>query len=228
MDQNNKNWDREYRNPVFLSKSEKPRKDLVEFFRYLKKSGFEVEGKNFLDLGTGTGRNAFFMAQKGMKGVGIDVSQTAIDIAQKRLLTETYDIDFKVGDMGQKFQYPDNSFDIVVDILSSNSLDESGREMYVSETKRVLKTGGHMLIIALCKDGDQNAKELLKKFPGKEKDTYILAETGICERVFTKEDFINTYASNFKILELKKKTNYTRFNNKSYKRNFWIAYMQKI
>jgi hypothetical protein len=37
-----------------------------------------------------------------------------------------------------------------------------------------LKGGGYFLTKALCKDADKNAKNLLKKFAGTEKDCYTL------------------------------------------------------
>ena len=80
---------------------------------------------------------------------------------------------------------------------------------------------------ALCKEGDENAKKLIAQHPGGEKDTYLIQELGLIERVFSKEDFEATYKQFFIILELKKKTSYTRMNNRVYKRNFWIAYLQK-
>ena len=101
------------------------------------------------------------------------------------------------------------------------------RKVYLAETYRVLKPEGYFFVKALCKDGDQNAKNLLKQFSGTEKDTYVMPKTEIVERVWSKEDFVTTYKKYFKILHLEKKTNYSRMNNRSYKRNFWIAYMQK-
>jgi hypothetical protein len=115
----------------------------------------------------------------------------------------------------------------VLDVTSSNSLSEGERSIYLSETNRVLKNGGYFFVKALCRDGDTNAKYLLKNFPGKEKDTYIMPELGVTERVWSKEDFIIAYEKYFTILNLEKKTIYSRMNNRVYKRNFWVAYLKK-
>ena len=69
---------------------------------------------------------------------------------------------------------------------------------------------------------------MLKQSPGPEYDTYIIKEIGLTERVFSREDFVKMYSQYFKILHLEKKTNYTTFNNRIYKRDYWIAYMVKI
>jgi hypothetical protein len=90
-----------------------------------------------------------------------------------------------------------------------------------------MKPGGYMFVRALCKDGNKNVKNLLKDSPGKEYDTYIIKEIGLTERVFSREDFIKTYEQYFKILSLTKKTNYSTFNNRIYKRDYWLVYLQK-
>ena len=84
-----------------------------------------------------------------------------------------------------------------------------------------------MLVRTLCKDGDANAKNLLKLSPGPEKDTYVMKELGITERVWSKEDFTKDYSRIFTIISLEKTTHYAQLNGRSYKRNYWVAYMRK-
>ena len=221
-------WDREYRQSKFLTKENKPQSDVVRFVDFLKKkTGVKVENLNILDLGSGTGRNSFYFASLGNRVVGFEISDTAIDIAQKNAKKEGLTIEYKKQSIGYTFPLIDNFVDIVLDVTSSNSLSENEREFYLTETHRVLKDGGFFLVKALCKEGDENAKNLLKNFPGTEKDTYTLPDIGITERIWAREDFISTYEKYFKILHLEKKTSYTRMNNRSYKRNFWIGYMKK-
>jgi hypothetical protein len=84
-----------------------------------------------------------------------------------------------------------------------------------------------MFVKALCKDGDKNAENLMTKFPGKEKDMYIMPETGIVERIFSKEDLQKLYSKNFEILNLERKSSYTQFQGKPYKRFFWMVYLKQ-
>lgn len=223
-------WDREYKRSTFLTKENKPQADVVRFVKWLRDEQFEVEGKNILDLGCGTGRNSYYFAELGADVTGIEISKTALDIAKENLIKDgkqIYAIAYIKQSIGEKFPLADNSFDVLLDVTSSNSLLEVERDTYLSESNRVLKSRGYFFTKALCKDGDDNAKTLLKKSPGKEKDTYIMPETNIHERVWSKEDFIQTYEKYFKIFSLEKKTSYTRMNDRVYKRNFWICYMQK-
>lgn len=222
-------WEKEYKNPKLVTKNEKPQADTLRFFKFLKKERkFILENKNVLDLGCGTGRNANYLAELGNSVVGIEISKIALGLAKSRSINVGYgQVKYILGDIGRTYDVSDNSMNVILDVTSSNSLDEKGREVYLSEMDRVLKKGGYVFVRALCKDGDENAKRLLKDSPGEEYDTYIIKEMGLTERVFSREDFIKTYSKYFKILKLEKKTGYSTFNNRIYKRNYWIAYLIK-
>jgi len=221
-------WDREYKNPKLLTGKEDPQADTLRFLKFLKKEQkFRVEEKVILDLGCGTGRNSNYLADLGNKVIGIEISRTALNLANTRARDMNLDVDYRLGDIGEKYEIEDNSVDVVLDVTSSNSLNEKGREVYLGEVSRVMKKGGYFFVRALCKDGNQNVKNLLKTSPGKEYDTYIIKEIGLTERVFSREDFTKTYSKYFKILNLEKKTSYTTFNGRIYKRDYWLAYLTK-
>ena len=221
-------WDREYRKSKLLTKDNKPQADVVRFVKFLKKEeGVMLENLQILDLGSGAGRNSFYFAEMGNNVTGMEISKTAIQIAEENAKGANLDIKYIKQSIGEKFTVKDGSVDILLDVTSSNSLTEAEREVFLSESSRVLKPGGYFFTKALCKDGDENAKYLLKNSPGKEKDTYIMPELGVEERVWSKSDFLETYEKFFKVIHLEKKTTYSRFNNRSYKRNFWICYMKK-
>ncbi len=215
-------WEKEYRDPKLISLSDEPIKCLKDFVRYLRKEEkIELNNLNILDLGCGNAKNSIYIANQGdnNKVFGIDISPTAINLARNAYTAGN----FQVGNIGQSFTFPDRNFDIILDITSSNSLTESERGIYLSEINRTIKNKGYLFVRALCKDGDSNAKNLLKSNPGKEKDTYIMPELGLTERVFSKDDLISFYSDSFELLYLDKETHYTKFNNRSYKRNFWVS-----
>lgn len=221
-------WEREYRNPKLVTKDDKPQADILRFLKFLKKEEkYTTNDKNILDLGCGTGRNSNYLAELGNNVIGIEISKTAVNIAKERAIECGVKVDYRLGDIGENYEIKNESIDIVFDVTSSNSLDEKGRQKYLDETSRVLKNGGYFFVRALCKDGDQNAKTLLKESPGSEYDTYFMKEIGLIERVFSREDFIATYGKYFKILKLEKITHYSTFNNRIYKRNYWLAYLKK-
>jgi SAM-dependent methyltransferase len=183
-----------------------------------------LENKIVLDLGCGTGRNSNYLAENGNNVIGMEISRTAISLAKDRAEVLGVSVDYRLSNIGEPYKIEDSSIDIVLDVTSSNSLNEAGREVYLSEVRRVLKSGGYIFVRALCKDGNKNVKNLLKSNPGKEYDTYIIKEIGLTERVFSRDDFVKIYSQYFKILKLEKKTNYTTFNNRIYKRDYWLAY----
>jgi SAM-dependent methyltransferase len=220
-------WESEYRNPKLVTKNDGPQADTLRFLKFLKKEEkYKVEDRNILDLGCGTGRNSNYLADLGNSVIGIEISKSAIMIAKSRAEEMKVKVDYRIGDIGLPYDIAGESIDIILDITSSNSLDEKGREVYLSEMKRVLRRGGYIFVRALCKDGNKNVKNLLKTSPGKEYDTYILKDIGLTERVFSREDFTKLYGQHFKVISLTKKTSYTTFNNRIYKRDYWLAYMK--
>lgn len=222
-------WEREYRNPQLIQTGEEPRADLKDYVRFLRKVEVVLpENLAILDIGSGTGKHANYLASMDNTVVGLEISPTAIELARSRAREIGVAVDYRLADIGAPYPFDNDYFDLVIDIMSSNSLNEKEREIYLNEVQRTLKKNGHFFVRALCKDGDKNAKNLLKFNPGREFDTYINKDMGLIERVFSHDDFVNLYSKYFEIKKLIKKTNYAKFKGQSYKRNYWLAYMKKI
>ena len=219
-------WEKEYKNPKLVTLSNEASMALKDFTRWIRRvQKVSLNGVKILDLGCGNAKNSFYIADQGVNNeiIGIDISDTALKQAQQLAPTGK----FIKQSIGISFPFTDETFDIVLDVTSSNSLNESERKVYLEETHRVMKLGAHLFVRALCKDADKNAQNLIKEFPGPEKDTYIMPELGLIERVFSKDDFTATYSPFFEILHLEKETHYTKFNGRPYKRNFWVAYLKR-
>ena len=221
-------WEKEYRNPKLVSKSNVPQLDFKHFIKWLRKSEkFALPGLAVLDLGSGTGKNSLFLAERGCEVIGMEISSTAIDLAKRKAEElKVSNLQFLQASIGSEFPFANNSFDLLLDVVSSNSLSQSERKVYIKECERVLKPGGYMFVKALCKDGDKNAQNLLQNFPGEELDTYRMPKTGIIEKVFTEKQITKLYAQ-FNFLKLERTSSYTAFEGKSYKRYFWLVYLQK-
>lgn len=219
-----KAWENEYTNPQLMTLGEDARKDVREYAKELRrKHGIDLASLHVLDLGCGTGRNALFFAEMGSTVVGLDISPTAIRIAKERAKDAGIVIDYRVHDIGAPYPFANHSFDLVLDVMSSNSLNEKGRALYLAETARVLTPHGHFFYRGLCKDGDTNVKHLLRTHPGKERDTYILPHLHLNERVFSERDFRALYGASFVIERLTRKSNYARMDGRVFKRMYWIA-----
>ena len=228
-DPNRKVWEREYGEFKLIVNSleDRPQSGLACFLRWLKEEQ-KIDFKKWrvLELGSGSGRNANYLASIGCAVTGLEFSQPALALARKRAEMSGVEIDYLEHDIGRPYPVPANYFNLVLDITSSNSLDEKGREIYLREVKRVLQLDSWFFLRALCKDGDKNVKELLKRFPGPERDTYIMPELGLVERVFSKEDLEKTYGQYFKLAKLTRESQYVKFNNRRYKRYYWVAYLK--
>jgi len=222
-------WEREYQNPQLVKMGEEPRTDLKQYIKFLHKiESVYPENLTILDIGSGTGKHSNYLASMGNDVTGLEISSTAVELARLRAKEMNVAVDYRIADIGMPYPFSNEYFDLVIDVMSSNSLNEKEREIYLKEVLRVLKMGGHFFVRALCKDGDKNAKNLLRLNPGLEYDTYINKDMDLVERVFSHDDFINMYSKYFKIQELIKKTNYAQFKGQSYKRNYWLAYMKKV
>ncbi len=64
-------WDKKYSNAQYVF-GKKPAKFLAKNYRYIPL------GSSVLDMGMGEGRNAVFLARKGYKVTGIDISSVAV------------------------------------------------------------------------------------------------------------------------------------------------------
>ena len=222
-------WEREYQNPQLVKMGEEPRTDLKQYIKFLHKiESVYPENLTILDIGSGTGKHSNYLASMGNDVTGLEISSTAVELARLRAKEMNVAVDYRIADIGMPYHFSNEYFDLVIDVMSSNSLNEKEREIYLKEVLRVLKMGGHFFVRALCKDGDKNAKNLLRLNPGLEYDTYINKDMDLVERVFSHDDFVNMYSKYFKIQELIKKTNYAQFKGQSYKRNYWLAYMKKV
>lgn len=221
-------WEKEYQNPLLITRKAEPQTDTKDFLKFLRrKEAVDLSSLKVLDLGSGTGRNANYLAELGSDVLGLELSPSAVAIAKERARDLEIKAQYKVANFGAPLGLADASIDLILDVMSSNSLTEAERTIYLAETARVLKVGGHFFVRTLAKDGDKNAKQLLKLSPGKERDTYINKAMNLTERVFAREDFIALYSPSFEIQRLELKTNYARFGGQSYKRNYWLAYLKK-
>lgn len=222
-------WENEYLRPQLLTGRDAPQNDVLRFLKFVKKTGGKkIENLNILDLGSGTGRNANYLAELGANVIGMEISPTAIKIAQTRAREMLIDVKYLNHNIGTVYPFKDNYFDLILDVTSSNSLNEKEREIYLAETRRVLKPDGYIFVRALSKDGDKNAKNLIKISPGQEPDTYFMKELGLIERVFSEEDFRKLYGQYFTIDELMKKKGYARLQGKPYKRIYFLAYLTSL
>src|SRR5215212_2252845 len=96
-----------------------------------------------LEVAIGTGRNLAFYP-KGVRLTGIDLSPAMLERARERARELRMEVDLREGD-AQELPFQDESFDTVVCTLSLCNMPEDRKA--VAEMKRVLRTGGRLLLL---------------------------------------------------------------------------------
>jgi ubiquinone/menaquinone biosynthesis C-methylase UbiE len=146
-------WDAEYKNPKLVSGTLEPQLDFKHFIKYWRKTTKQdLEGAKVLDLGSGIGKHALFLAERGASVEGLEISDTAIKKAKAVTQERGYEslVTYRKQSVGVAYPFPDGHFDLVIDVLTSNSLRVGERAVYIQESARVLKLGGWMFVKILC------------------------------------------------------------------------------
>ncbi len=99
----------------------------------------EPKGGIGLDLGCGTGLVTHIASQHAKEVIGIDRSKEMLIQARKKESLGAK-LDFQLGDITQKLDFPDNHFDFVVSVLVLSHIEDV--EPIYKEVYRVLKPGG--------------------------------------------------------------------------------------
>jgi 2-polyprenyl-3-methyl-5-hydroxy-6-metoxy-1,4-benzoquinol methylase len=90
-----------------------------------------------LDIATGKGRNAIFLAEQGFDVVAIDVSPVALDEARRRAAGKSLSISWRQADL-EHIELPETRYDLVVNF---NYLERS----LFPQIKAALKAGGYVV-----------------------------------------------------------------------------------
>jgi len=100
-------------------------------------------GRQALDIGTGRGQFAIYLARLGFTVTGVDLSDNMISHAKQNVIKHKLDIAFQTGD-AEKLEFDSNTFDVVVSrnlLWTLPSPDKALREW-----QRVLKPGGTLVV----------------------------------------------------------------------------------
>lgn len=115
------------------------------------------KSKHVLDVASGTGESACFLAERfGCKVVGVDASEVMVKRARRKARGRGLDIEFRIGD-AHNLPFADDRFDAVISECTLSLLD---KERAIREMVRVARRGGYVGIHDVC--WKRNAPEKLK------------------------------------------------------------------
>jgi SAM-dependent methyltransferase len=103
-------------------------------------------GGRVLDAGCGTGEHVLMAAAAGCDAIGIDISATAIRLAEAKARERGVGARFEVGD-ARRLASPGEPFDTVLDCGLFHVFDDEDRVPFVESLGRVLRPGGRYLML---------------------------------------------------------------------------------
>ncbi len=115
------------------------------------------DGGVALDVATGAGHTAVYLAEQGFSVTASDVAQAMLDRTAE--LADERGLELKLNQhVAEVFPYPDDSFDLVTCRVAGHHFSSPGA--FVEESARVLKSGGWFLLIDGCiPDGESVAEK---------------------------------------------------------------------
>lgn len=136
-------FEKQYQTLGFASQRRYPNEQLIAFMarKYFSLSANARKRIKVLELGCGSGANLWFLANEGFDAFGIDSAPTGIEYCKKMLERWGVRAKIAVGDM-KKLEFPDESFDVIVDVVSMQHLTYADHLPCYNEIYRALKKDG--------------------------------------------------------------------------------------
>ncbi len=146
-------WESMYQKPLseISWEIEQPPQELVELIESKKIQS----PSRVLDLGCGTGNYSVYLARSNFQVTGIDISEEAIRIAQKRAEKEKLPIQFISADLFSMPPTYTHRFDFILDYSVLHHIPIIRTREYARFMFQVLDHGGKMLLVCYSeKDTD--------------------------------------------------------------------------
>lgn len=124
-----------------------PPKQLVE----LVESG-KVSPCRAVDLGCGAGNYAIWLAKRGFQVTGIDLSESAVNLARKQAEQENVECIFKVGDLTDSDFIEDTQYEFAYDWEVLHHIFPEARDTYIRNVIKLLQKGVHYFTVCFSEE----------------------------------------------------------------------------
>lgn len=136
------------------------------------------KGKSLLEVGCGIGTDLVRFAKGGAQTVGVDLSATALELAETNAQHSGVEADFRLAN-GEDLPFEDNTFDLVYGHGVVQYTAEPRR--MVEECRRVLAPRGEAIFMVYNRTSWLNALSKLMKVPLEHEDAPVLRKYSIGE-----------------------------------------------
>ena len=153
---------------------------------------YAFSGNKIIELGCGAGNYVVYFAGQGFDAAGVDISDAAIELAQKSAAEKNLQCRFFAADVIEDISVIEDTFDLAYDWELLHHIFPQDRDKYAANVRRLLKPGGHYLSVCFSDQSDQfGGKGKYRKTP-LNTELYFSSETEI-------ESLFNLH---FEIIEL--------------------------
>jgi SAM-dependent methyltransferase len=135
-------------------------------------------GKRVLDVGCGAGTDLVRFAKQGAIVTGVDISDSAIELARANVAQQGLAADLRVAD-GERLSFDEGTFDFVF-AHGVVQYTPDGRAL-VEECRRVLKPGGEAVFQVYNRVSWLNALSKVMKVPLEHEDAPVLRKYSAAE-----------------------------------------------
>jgi 2-polyprenyl-3-methyl-5-hydroxy-6-metoxy-1,4-benzoquinol methylase len=108
-----------------------------------------------VDLGCGGGNYTLWLASRGFRMTGLDVSPRAIEMARSLAAERNAACEFRVLDLTKRLMVLHDSFDFAFDWEVLHHIFPEDRGQYVANVHRMLRSGGRYLSVCFSEEDAQ-------------------------------------------------------------------------
>jgi SAM-dependent methyltransferase len=122
-----------------------------------------------LDLGSGTGRNALYLATHGWETIGVEMVRYAVELSQRKAATKSVPIRFVQGDVTKLADLGVGAdFTLLMDGGCYHMIPAERREAYAQSITRVAAPGAHLILVGFSRTlgVSRHPEDLLARLPG--------------------------------------------------------------
>ena len=114
----------------------------VSYYLRARHAAEDYSKLHFLEAGCGAGPNLAWLAEKGIRVSGVDISPTALELARRRLAAFGDQVDTLAESSVTELPFENESLDGVIESCVFQHLTAAERVTAFGEVQRVLKPGG--------------------------------------------------------------------------------------